>query len=175
MGKFAFPPKKDMLGQKHNIIKKVPNNYIYLGAAGVIVIGGLYYAATNGMIQIPGMGAASVTVNAFPVTVKTGENVNITGSFTDSMGRAATVLNGYVAVFEDVGQKVYEGNLGFFVSSFKTTIPTTNWRDGSYTCIVSDSPIVGPGIGAAPTASSMQPTAAPLSTAGPGGTNMTLT
>jgi hypothetical protein len=175
MAKLELLPKKDILGQKHQMVKGLNNNVIYVGLAGLIGVGGLYYASTAGLLQIPGLSNAStVLVTAFPPQVKTGESVNIEGDFKDSGGRAATVLNGYIAVFEDTGGKVYDGSLGFMVSHFKVSVPTANWRDGSYTAIASDQPITAPGLGGGPTAVSN----APPGVAGPGmgsGTEVTLT
>lgn len=148
--KIPFLPKKDLLGQKKQLIKGVPNNVIYIVGGATLAAGGLYYAADAGLLDaiLPGLGlggnAATVVVQAYPGNVKTGEMVQIEGDFRDGAGQPATVPTGYLAIYEDTGAKLYETTLGKMVSHFKQSVSTANWRDGSFTAVVSDQPPVAP-------------------------------
>ena len=136
---------KDFFGFKQQILKGVDNNTIYMGAGGVVLIGAVVTAAAAGLIPIPGLGnAATATVNVYPANVKTGDLVTFEGDFRGLGGGMVTLYTAYIAVFEDTGNKVYDSTLGMFVSHYKVQVNTANYRDGSYTVVVSDKPISAP-------------------------------
>ena len=136
---------KDFFGFKQQILKGVDNNTIYMGAGGIVLVGAVVTAAAAGLIPIPGLGnAATATVNVYPANVKTGDLVTFEGDFRGLGGGMVTLYTAYISVFEDTGNKVYDTTLGMFVSHYKVQVPTTNYRDGSYTVVVSDKPISAP-------------------------------
>ena len=136
---------KDFFGLKQQILAGVDNNTIYMGAGGIVLVGALVTAGAMGLIPIPGMGnAATATVNVYPANVKTGDLVTFEGDFRGVSGQAVTLYTAYIAVFEDTGNKVYDSTLGMFVSHYKVQVNTANYRDGSYTVVVSDKPISAP-------------------------------
>jgi hypothetical protein len=136
---------KDFFGLKQQIVKGLDNNTIYMGAGGIVLVGGVVMMGAMGIIPIPGFGNASTaTVNVYPANVKTGDLVTFEGDFRGVSGGMVTLYTAYIAVFEDTGNKVYDSTLGMFVSHYKVQVPTANYRDGSYTVVVSDKPISGP-------------------------------
>jgi hypothetical protein len=116
-----------------------------MAGGGILLVGTVLMAGLTGIIPLPGMGqAASATVNVYPANVKTGDLVTFEGDFRGVSGGVVTLPTAYIAIFEDTGNKVYDSTLGMFVSHYKIQIPTSNYRDGSYTVVVSDQPIASP-------------------------------
>jgi hypothetical protein len=136
---------KDWFGFKQQIVAGVPNNTIYMAAGGTVLVGGTLLLGMAGILPIPGLGRASnATVNVYPANVKTGDNVTFEGDFRGPTGANVTLANAYIAIFEDSGNKVYDSSLGMFVSHYKIQVNTANYRDGTYTVVVSDMPIAAP-------------------------------
>jgi hypothetical protein len=152
---------------KKRIIKQVPNS-VLVGVPILAVVGG-YIANKQGWIDlsmIPGFGppggaggaggqvmtqpAGNITLSAFPPIVRPNSTITITGEFQNTTGQPIAVAEGYYAVFEDIQElgkglrnKIDSGSLGRNISVYNRVIPTTNWRDGSYSIIVADQPITG--------------------------------
>lgn len=172
---------KDFFGFKRQILAGVENNTVYMAGGGILLVGGVVALAVTGILPLPGLGqAASATVNVYPANVKTGDLVTFEGDFRGATGSNVTLPNAYIAVFEDTGNKVYDSSLGMFVSHFKVQIPTANYRDGSYTVVVSDQPIASPaGVVPNPTTgvAALSPNVPAQSVAAPavGGAPVTLT
>jgi len=109
-------------------------------------IGNLFGAPT----KEAGPKAVRVNFNIYPPVIKPFRKIRLQGQFEDANGNLATVPVGHYAVFENVpaGSYAKEGRLlastgivGQNVSSFRTDIPTDNWRTGPYTVYISNAPI----------------------------------
>jgi hypothetical protein len=180
-GKGGVGRGKDFFGFKRQIISGVENNTVYMAGGGVLLIGAVGLLAVSGIIPIPGMGSASTaTINVYPANVKTGDLVTFEGDFRGANGQVVTLPTGYIAVFEDTGNKVYDSTLGNFVNHFKIQVNTSNYRDGSYTVVVSDQPIGAPaGVTPNPTTgtAALSPQVPPQTVQAPavGGAPVTLT
>jgi hypothetical protein len=142
----------DILGHHGRYIKQVDNNVVY-GVGALLLLGGGYFAYSNGLLNnlpfISGLftPAAPTSVIVSPNPVAQGTGVTATGSF--SPAAPAT----FYSVFNSAGALVLSGTLGTNVTTFSTPLATQSLPLGSYTMTVSDKPIptTGPSIaGASP-------------------------
>lgn len=184
----------DILGHKGRYIKQVDNNVLY-GAGALLLLGGGYYAFSQGWFNnLPFVStlftpAVPTNVMVTPNQVPQGTTATMTGSFNP------TGVNTYYAVFNSIGTSVLNGSLGTNVSSFNTSLATSSLPTGTYTVVVSDQPITGPPAGAiigqpaspvlginqqlqdnfAPTSTTLQTVAGTQSTGQSGPSNISLT
>ncbi len=143
----------DILGHKGRYIKQVDNNVVY-GAGALLLLGGAYFAYSNGMLNnlpfISGLftPAAPTNVIVSPNPVSQGTGATASGSF--SPAAPAT----FYSVFNSAGALVLSGTLGTNVTTFSTPLATNSLPTGTYTLTVSDKPIpaTGPVIAGAPPA-----------------------
>ena len=156
---------------KKRIIKFLPNSALVaipvLGTAGVWYAHKQGYIHNSfldsllgpGPAQTPAPGtpgapivtqpAANITLSAYPPVVRPDSTVVITGEFLGPGNTPITVAQGFYAIYEELQdistglrRQVDAGSLGTNLSVYNKTIPTNNWRDGTYTIIVSDQPIM---------------------------------
>lgn len=148
--KFGGGSGKDILGQRHRLVKQVDNNTLYGAGALILLAGGGYIAFQNGWLNnIPFISslftantAAPTNVQVTPIQVPQGNAAQAVGNFNP------TATNTFYAVYNSTGTAVLNGTLGTNVSSFNTSLATQSLPLGSYTIVVSDQPIAGPPPGA---------------------------
>ena len=140
----------DILGQRHKIIKHVDNNVVY-GAGALLLLGGGYFAFTQGWLNnVPFISSFLTPTATAPTNVMVNPNAVPQGSTAAAVGSFnPPAPNTYYAVFNSAGTSVLNGTLGTNVSAFNTPLQTQSLPTGSYTIVVSDSPITGPPPGAA--------------------------
>jgi hypothetical protein len=141
---------------KKNIIKNVPNVYL-VGGGALAAAGGLYYAYTQGLLPseltslfegaagaLPGVSTGTVSnIIATPQLLKPGNPLVISGAVVGT----PTV---YYYIYEDIQPRggtgrilVSQGQATVGNGTFTATIPTSNWREGTYTAIASETPLQG--------------------------------
>jgi hypothetical protein len=139
--------RRDFLGMKQQIIPKVPNNYLYLGAGAMALIGTLLVASDMGLVDLSFFGLAPSgmvgSASANPSVVKTGEPLKVTGDIFGRNGQPVKTPNVYLAIWEDTGDQVYNQMVGQNTSHFEADVQTANLRDGQYSFAVDSKPIVG--------------------------------
>lgn len=151
-----FVPKK-------RFIKAIPNSIL---VAIPVVATVAYLAHKKGYIDIPfldkepelgpdalgmiGSRAANITLSVFPPVVRPDSTITVTGEFQGPGGTPILVNEGHYAVYEEINElgkgirnKVDGGSLGQNISVYNKVISTRNYRDGTYSIVVADEPIVG--------------------------------
>lgn len=139
--------KRDLLGMKQQLVKGVPNNYLYIGGGLIAVVGATLVASDMGLVDLSflGIGDAGLMANATATPqpqVKTGEPVKIVGDIYNKQGQPVKVPAVYVAIYEDNGQQQFNQQVASNASHFEIAVPTANFRDGVYSFVVDSKPIV---------------------------------
>jgi hypothetical protein len=138
--------RKDFLGMKQQIVKGVPNNYIYLGGAALTLIGTALVASDMGLVDLSLFGVnqeVSATASAMPQLVRTGEPVRIVGDVYDKSGKPIKLPQIYLAIYEDNGDVMMNQQVAQDSAHFEVSVPTQTYRDGTYSFVIDKSPIVG--------------------------------
>lgn len=139
--------RHDFLGMKQQMIKGVPNNYLYLGGGLIAVVTAAVVANDMGLIDLSLFGLSSTNLTAVaaatPAMVRTGENVKITGDIFNKSMQPTKVPAIYMAIYEDNGEQQFNQQVATNASHFEAAIPTANFRDGKYTFVVDNKPILG--------------------------------
>lgn len=132
---------------KKRIIKQVDNNVVY-GAGALLLLGGGYYAFSQGWFNnlpfVSTLFTPAVVTNVMvtPNMVPQGTTATATGAFA----KAAPTT--FYSVFNSIGTSVLNGTLGTNVTTFSTSLATNTLPLGTYTIVISDQPISGPPAGA---------------------------
>jgi len=139
--------KRDLLNQKQQFVRGVPNNYLYLGGATVALVAGALVASDMGFVDLSFFGLApsglTGTTAANPTVVKTGEPLKLTGDIFGRNGQPVKIPAVYLAIWEDNGDLVYNQMVGQNNSHFEADVQTANFRDGQYSYAVDSKPITG--------------------------------
>ena len=139
--------RRDWLGQKSQFVKSVPNNYLYVGAGTLALIGSALIASEMGWVDlsffgISPMGGMVGTAASDKAMVRTGEPVKITGDIYKN-NQPVKVPQIYLGVWEDNGDQMYNQMVAQNTSHFEATLETANYRDGTYSFAVDSKPFSG--------------------------------
>lgn len=139
--------KRDFFAQKHQFVKGVPNNYLYVGAGAFALIGTALLASEMGLVDLSFFGLSPQgglvgTAAADKHMVRTGEPVKIAGDIYKS-GQPVKVPAIYVGVWEDNGDQMFNQMVAQNTSHFEVTLDTSNYRDGIYSFAVDSKPFAG--------------------------------
>ena len=139
--------RKDLLGQKTQFIKHVPNNYLYIGGAVTMLLGGAIVASEMGLVDLSFFGLAPSglvgSASATPAVVKTGEPLKVVGDIFGRNGQPIKIPSIYLGIWEDNGDQVFNQMVSQNNSHFEADIQTANFRDGTYYFAVDNKPMVG--------------------------------
>ena len=139
--------RRDLLGQKSQFVKNIPNNYLYLGGGALALIGTALLASEMGWVDLSFFGLSPQggmvgTAAADKHMVRTGEPVKITGDIYKS-GQPVKVPQIYLGVWEDNGDQMYNQMVAQNTSHFEVSLETANFRDGTYSFAVDSKPFTG--------------------------------
>ena len=140
--------RRDLLNQKHQFVKNVPNNYLYLGGGAVALITTALLASEMGWVDlsffgISPMGGLVGTVAADRQLVRTGEQVKIAGDIYGRNQQPVKVPQIHVGIWEDNGDQMFNQLVAQNTSHFEVMVDTANWRDGTFSIAVDNKPLVG--------------------------------
>lgn len=140
--------RRDLLGQKSQFIKGVPNNALYLGGGAVALISTALLASEMGWVDLSFFGISPAgglvgTVSADRHLVRTGETVKIAGDVYGRNQQPVKVPQIYVGIWEDNGDQMFNSMVAQNTSHFEIPISTANWRDGTYSIAVDSKPMAG--------------------------------
>lgn len=150
---------KNLLPKKR-IIPYVDNTTLVVGG-GLVTVVGLYYAHTQGWINIPFLGTGGgivegeggtqtgnkIAFTVSPNTIEPDKQLLISGNVTDRNGVPTKPAFMYYYIYQDFSSEgqgegmtklIASGNLGSQISEFRRPVSTAGFRPGDYIVAVAD-------------------------------------
>ena len=140
--------RRDLLGQKQQFVKGIPNNYLYIGGGTLALIGTALVASEMGLVDLSFFGLSPAgglvgTVASDRPLVRTGEPVKITGDIYGRNQQPVKIPAIYMGIWEDNGDQAFNSMVAQNTSHFEVSVDTANYRDGTYSIAVDSKPFTG--------------------------------